>query len=115
MKFTTANTVAALAGVAAAKDTGTFAVLHFNGKELTKGRVDPIISPGEVFTHVHSVMGGSNFGKSATGKDLLESNCSNANVKGDNSAYWFPSLYFHDPKTGEFESVDMYYFNAYYL
>lgn len=115
MKFTIATSLAALAGAAMAKDTGTFAVLRFKGKELTKGRMDPIITPGETFHHVHSVMGGSGFSISATGKDMQNSKCSNALVKGDNSAYWFPSLYFHDPKTGEFESVDLYYFNAYYF
>ncbi|KAH7170467.1 hypothetical protein EDB81DRAFT_876498 [Dactylonectria macrodidyma] len=115
MKFTAVAPVAVLAGTALAKDTGTFSVLHFKGKELTKGRMDPIISPGQTFSHVHSVMGGSGFSITATGEDLQNSNCSNALVKGDNSAYWFPSLYFHDPETGDFESVDLYYFNAYYF
>ncbi|KAF5019985.1 hypothetical protein F66182_7998, partial [Fusarium sp. NRRL 66182] len=41
--------------------------------------------------------------------------CSNALVKGDDSNYWFPSLYFHDPETGEFEDVEFDYFNAYYF
>ncbi|KAK7398263.1 hypothetical protein QQX98_012353 [Neonectria punicea] len=115
MKFTIAASIAALAGTAMAKEEGTFAVLRFTGKELTKGRMDPIIAPGEVFSHVHSVMGGSGFGSSATGKDMLNSKCSNALIKGDNSAYWFPSLYFHDPETGDFESVELYYFSAYYF
>ncbi|KPM43470.1 hypothetical protein AK830_g3060 [Neonectria ditissima] len=115
MKFAVIAFIATLAGTAMAKEEGTFAVLRFTGKELTKGRMDPIIAPGEVFSHVHSVMGGSGFSSSATGKDMLDSKCSNALVKGDNSAYWFPSLYFHDPETGDFESVELYYFNAYYF
>jgi hypothetical protein len=60
-------------------------------------------------------MGGSGFSTSATGEDLVKSKCSNALVKGDNSNYWFPTVYFHDPKSGEFEDVEFDYFNAYYL
>ena len=106
--------LAALAGLAAAKDEGTFAVLHFNGL-LTKGRMDPIVSPGEDSQHVHGVLGGSGFHKSATGDDLMNSECSTAKVKGDNSAYWFPTLYFKDPGTEEVEPVNFYYANVYYL
>ncbi|KAI5465729.1 hypothetical protein BGZ63DRAFT_420277 [Mariannaea sp. PMI_226] len=115
MKFSAIAAAAALAGVVAAKDSRTFAVLRFNDKQLTKGRADPIVSPGKVASHVHVIEGGNAFSLTSTGQDLTKSTCSNANVKGDNSAYWFPSLYFHDPKTGKFESVDLYYFNAYYF
>ncbi|KAM0436959.1 hypothetical protein ACHAPT_002674 [Fusarium lateritium] len=115
MKYTLA-TVAALAGVAsAAHEDGTFAVLRFTNKQLTKGRMDPILFPGQTSTHVHTIMGGSAFSKSSTGKDLAGSKCSNALVKGDNSNYWFPSMYFRDPKTEKFESVEFDYFNAYYF
>ncbi|CAF3467565.1 hypothetical protein SNK03_008077 [Fusarium graminearum] len=116
MKSTFVAAAALLAGAAsAAKDEGTFAVLRFTNKQLTRGRMDPILFPGETSTHVHNIMGGSGFSTSATGKDLMESKCSNAMIKGDNSAYWFPSLYFQDPKSGKFEDVEFDYFNAYYF
>ncbi|KAF4971447.1 hypothetical protein FZEAL_9846 [Fusarium zealandicum] len=116
MKFTLVSAAAALAGVAtAAHEEGTFAVLRFTNKQLTKGRMDPILFPGQTSTHVHTIMGGSAFSKSATGKDLLDAKCSNALIKGDNSNYWFPSVYFNDPKTGEFEAVEFDYFSAYYF
>ncbi|WKT54078.1 protein of unknown function DUF1996 [Fusarium oxysporum f. sp. vasinfectum] len=111
-----AAVAAALAGLSsAATDKRKFAVLRFTNKQLTKGRMDPIVFPGEVASHVHTVLGGSGFSLKATGEDLKRSECSNALVKGDNSNYWFPSLYFQDPKTGDLESVDLYYFNAYYF
>lgn len=111
-----ATLVAALVGsTVAVKDERTFAVLRFNNKQLTKGRMDPIISPGQASTHVHNVMGGSNFGLSSTGEQLMSSACSNAKVKGDNSNYWYPSLYFRDPTTGQLEDVEIWYVNAYYL
>lgn len=118
MKFTTAVGLVALCGVVSAKapsTSRTFAVLRFNGDELTKGRMDPIVSPGVASQHVHSVMGGSNFALNVTGEELMNSQCSNSKIKGDNSNYWVPSLYFQDPATGLFESVDMYYMNVYYL
>lgn len=116
MKFTTAAAATALFGAAAAaKDQRTFAVLHFTNKQLTIGRVDPIVTPGRIGTHSHHVLGGSGFSKSSTGQDLLKSNCSSARVAGDDSNYWFPSLYFKDPKTGHFESVEIFYNNVYYL
>ncbi|GAB0132642.1 hypothetical protein EsDP_00001071 [Epichloe bromicola] len=119
MKLTAAAAFLALVtGVAARKDNPdkrTFAVLRFTNKQLTKGRMDPIVTPGKVAGHVHSVLGGSGFGLASTGKDLMASNCSTALVKGDNSNYWFPSLYFKDPKTGKLEDVELFYANVYYF
>jgi hypothetical protein len=115
MFFSTA-VLAALAGVAAAKDGRTFAVLHHYGKgPLMTGRVDPVVFPGQISSHVHTVMGGSNFGFDATGATLRESNCTTAKIKNDKSAYWFPALYFEDPKDGHFEPVEMFYMNVYYF
>ncbi|KAK5990198.1 Xylosyltransferase oxt [Cladobotryum mycophilum] len=116
MKFATASAVAALAGMAAAaKDQRTFAVLRFNNKQLVTARADPIVSPGKTASHVHVVLGGSNFGLSSTGETLKNSKCSTAMVKGDNSNYWFPLLYFQDPKNHKFEPVEVFYSNAYYF
>ncbi|KAF6835857.1 hypothetical protein CMUS01_05638 [Colletotrichum musicola] len=118
MKFTAAATLAALFGAASAGSKSsdrTFAVLRFNGKELVRTRVDPIVSPGKTASHVHGVMGGSNFGVSATGETLSQSKCTNAMINGDNSAYWFPWLYFQDQKTKKFEPVELFYVNVYYF
>lgn len=116
MKFSTVSAVLALTSAAeAAKDKRTFAVLHFNNKQLTVSRADPIVTPGKVSTHVHHVFGGSGFGLGSTGEDLMKSNCTNAKVNGDKSNYWVPSLYFKDPKTGDFESVELFYANVYYF
>ncbi|OAA67471.1 WSC domain protein [Cordyceps fumosorosea ARSEF 2679] len=116
MKFNTAAALASLLGVAAAaKDKRTFAVLHFTNKQLTVARADPIVTPGKPSTHVHHILGGSGFSLSSTGADLPKSNCSTAKVKGDNSNYWFPSLYFKDPKSSNLESVELFYANVYYF
>lgn len=115
MKFSRNAVLAALVGAVAAKDERTFAVLRFTNKQLTQGRMDPIVSPGQTSSHVHTIMGASNFGKSSTGEKIVNSQCTNALVKGDNSNYWFPSLYFHDEEADTFEAVEVFYVNAYYL
>ncbi|KAF4503822.1 hypothetical protein G6O67_008871 [Ophiocordyceps sinensis] len=115
MKLAVATAIAALLNAAAAKDERTFAVLRFNNKQLTKGRMDPLRNPGETGLHVHNILGGSGFSTSSKGGDLQKSRCTTAKVKGDNSNYWFPSLYFKDPKTAKFEHVDVFYANAYYF
>lgn len=102
--------------VQAAKDSRTFAVLRFYGDgPLLEDLVDPIVNPGVASTHMHTLMGGSNIGISATGDTMMESNCSNALIVGDNSGYWVPKLYFHDEAAGTVEPVDMYYMNVYYF
>lgn len=108
--------LASLAAPAQAEKTArTHAVLHFTGdKPLTEGRIDPVNTPGQTSGHVHTVMGSSNIGISATGQDLIKSRCSNSIVEGDFSGYWVPKLYFRD-SSGTIEPVDMLYFNAYYF
>ncbi|KAL2164399.1 hypothetical protein VTH06DRAFT_3615 [Thermothelomyces fergusii] len=105
-----------VATAAAAKDRRTFAVLHHYGRgPLTTCRADPILSPGGPSSHVHTVMGASNFGLNVTGELLRQSECTTALPKADLSAYWFPTLYFQDPETNLLEPVDMYYMNVYYF
>ena len=106
----------ALVAAAAAKDGRTFAVLHFSANgALTTCRLDPIISPGQVSGHLHTVMGASNFGANATGASLRESACTNSLIASDLSAYWTPTLFFQDPNSGSFEQVELYYQNVYYF
>ncbi|KAK3333680.1 hypothetical protein B0T19DRAFT_133535 [Cercophora scortea] len=107
---------ATLVGTVAAKDSRTFAVLHHYGKgPLTTCRADPVVSPGVPSAHLHTVMGASNFGLNATGESLRQSRCTTAKPKADLSAYWFPTLFFKDPKDGHFEQVKLFYMNVYYF
>ena len=81
------------------------------------GRIDPIISPGEVSQHVHGVNGGSNFGYTVGSQDaMMNSKCTSSAIAADKSAYWAPYLYFQDLENPDnFESVEVYYMNVYYL
>lgn len=58
------------------------------------GRVDPIISPGQVSGHVHTVSGPNNFGVSSTSQSLTGAYCTSCPVQSDKSAYWTPQLYY---------------------
>jgi hypothetical protein len=72
--------------------------------------------------HAHTIHGGSGFSQNYTFNALRASSCSDCEIKQDMSErqilrytcriaercagnYWFPKLYFHDPKTGLFEDV----------
>ncbi|KAF8652283.1 hypothetical protein AX16_004472 [Volvariella volvacea WC 439] len=75
-------------------------------RPLVQERVDPIISPGRTPSqHVHTIHGGSNFAANGTFDSLRASRCTNCVVTQDKSAYWFPKLYFRDPRTGQYEPV----------
>ncbi|KAJ7240636.1 hypothetical protein B0H12DRAFT_51867 [Mycena haematopus] len=74
---------------------------------LVQERLDPIISPGaNPSQHVHTIHGASNFGPTYNYNTLRASKCTNCEVEQDLSNYWFPKLYFQDPKTKLFEPVD---------
>ncbi|KAI1348632.1 hypothetical protein F5Y01DRAFT_291568 [Xylaria sp. FL0043] len=116
MRFTTATALATLAAMASAKDSRTFAVLRFDFDGfLTEGPVDPIVNPGAEASHYHGIMGGSNFGSTVEGDQLLDSNCTTAKIKNDHSNYWIPGLFFQDPKNGTFQKVPLFYMNVYYF
>ncbi|KAK9415085.1 hypothetical protein SUNI508_01933 [Seiridium unicorne] len=114
-----AYVLASMATIAlAAKESRTFAVLHFNnepGRFSTEGRMDPIVNPGTAAFHAHGIMGGSNFDLIVEGDQLLDSNCTNAVIKNDNSNYWVPTLWFQSPKNSTFKKVPLFYMNIYYF
>ncbi|KAJ3975834.1 hypothetical protein EV361DRAFT_865096 [Lentinula raphanica] len=73
---------------------------------LVTERLDPIISPGAVSSHVHSVVGGSNFGMNITTDSLRDSECTSMPIEEDKSNYWYPHLYFQH-KNGSFSALDV--------
>ena len=112
MRFSQATISAILAATAEAR---TFAVLRFNSKGLTTGRMDPIVNPGVASGHSHAIQGGNAFKLDMTDDDPLKSTCTTAQIKNDKSNYWTPTMFFQDPKTGKLESVELFYMNVYYL
>lgn len=68
-------------------------------------RADPIINPGEVSGHVHTISGGNGFGFSMDYDQARASTCSSCSLKADLSNYWTPRLYYRGPNDTSFEDV----------
>ncbi|KAL4253019.1 hypothetical protein ABKN59_002192 [Abortiporus biennis] len=83
-------------------------------RPLVTTRLDSIINPGTVSSHVHSVVGGSRFQATYDYNDLIKSQCSTIPVQPDKSNYWAPQLYYHDPSKGTYTLIPT-SFNIYYL
>lgn len=64
---------------------------------LSYGRLDPIISPGAVSTHVHQIQGANGMAASYDYNTLRsESTCTTLEVQEDLSNYWAPAMYHYD-------------------
>lgn len=58
------------------------------------GRIDPLVDPGSISDHVHTIHGGGGFGPITDYTALNDSDCTSCGVKQDKSAYWTPTLHF---------------------
>lgn len=79
-----------LAWVASAQAYWLMGIENF----ITTERMDPVVNPGKVSGHVHSVLGGSNFRFNTNTEALRQSECTSIPIPEDKSSYWFPHLYF---------------------
>lgn len=61
---------------------------------LQDQRLDPIVNPGGLSSHVHVISGGSGFAASMDFARARASSCTTCNVREDLSNYWTPKLYF---------------------
>jgi hypothetical protein len=64
-----------------------------NVRILATERLDPIISPNGVASHMHSIIGGSAFGAAYNQPDLMKSKCTSFPISVDKSNYWHPKPY----------------------
>lgn len=56
-------------------------------------RADPIVNPGGVAGHLHTIMGGNGFNFTMDYDTARGSTCSSCTVTDDFSNYWIPSLF----------------------
>jgi hypothetical protein len=68
--------------------------------QLTLDRLDPIISPGAVSSHVHVAVGARAFGPIATNVSAQAAGCTTSPVQADKSMYWVPQLYHQNLNNG---------------
>lgn len=52
---------------------------------LATERIDPVVSPNGVSSHMHRIVGGSQFGASYDGKEYEQASCSSASIQADKS------------------------------
>jgi hypothetical protein len=111
MVFLEAEKWSALAAVLAAlvaptaAQQGAYFVLEGGGMPLVIERLDPILSPGQVSNHVHSIVGANSFASTMDYAQTQKATCSTVSPIVDKSVYWMPNLYFHDPNNGSFIRV----------
>jgi len=98
MPSTTFGVILALAGAANA-----FWRMPCSGRLLLE-RADPIVNPGQVAGHVHTISGGNGFDFEMDYGKANASTCSSCPIKKDLSNYWTPKLYYV-AEDGTFEDV----------
>ena len=100
---------------------------------IETSRIDPLVSPGEISSHVHKISGASSkfvplfklpfpgkadikidIGPSSTYESLQSSSCTSCEIEKDLSAYWTPLLYYAHAN-GSFEEVPNQGMAVYYL
>ena len=95
--------ISVLALVAILSPVNAFFRLPCPGVLVTE-RADPIVNPGAVAGHVHTIMGGNGFGFDMDFDQARASTCSSCRVKADLSNYWVPTLYYKG-QDGQFTSI----------
>lgn len=94
----------------------TLAFFRMGAKVLLATRLDSIVSPGAVSSHMHNIAGGNRFSAVYDYDDLRKSTCTSNLVNIDHSNYWAPGLHYVN-KTGgttTFSYIPSYY-TVYYL
>ena len=84
-----------------------YAGLYFvqdTGKALVIERADPVLFPGGIGSHVHSIFGANGFALTMDFAQTQTATCATTYVIADKSDYWLPTLYFH-AKNGSFYQV----------
>lgn len=72
---------------------------------LVTERADPIMNPGTLANHLHTIMGGNAFDFSMSYNDTQTATCSSCAVTKDFSNYWAPTLYYR-AENGSFINVE---------
>ncbi|KAG9658955.1 WSC domain protein, partial [Aureobasidium melanogenum] len=93
----------ALSVLALASSASAFWRMPCPGRVATE-RLDPIVNPGGVSGHVHTISGSNGFKAEMTYADARGGACSSCPIKQDMSNYWTPKLYYQS-ENGTFIDV----------
>ncbi len=102
MLFTAATAALAALSLANTVEAGQFVLAT---STLAVASIDPIVAPGTIAGHAHSLMGASNIRDVLnTPEEQLRAECSSTKVQDDKSSYWVPTIYFIR-KDGTYEGM----------
>ncbi|KAI0754011.1 hypothetical protein C8Q80DRAFT_1093669 [Daedaleopsis nitida] len=107
--FANLVSLAALAAVANAEHW-----IFGGSRPIVTTRLDSIVNPDAIGTHVHSIVGASRFKNVYDADDLKKSKCTTIPVQPDKSNYWAPQMYYRDQNSGQLTPIQT-GFNIYYL
>jgi len=65
-------------------------------------RLDPVVDPNGLSSHMHKVFGGSGFAAGYSQSRYENAKCSSLGLQADKSAYWAPELYWIDAADNAF-------------
>lgn len=65
--------------------------------QLVNEELDPVVSPNAEGSHMHKVIGGSQFGASYNYAEYSAANCSSLRIQADKSNYWMPGGFHNLP------------------
>ncbi|TKA58194.1 hypothetical protein B0A49_13690, partial [Cryomyces minteri] len=99
---------------AALSGNGVDAFWRMNCGVIQTGRIDPIVTPAEISSHVHKIAGGYNIGLNSSYEDMTNSKCTSCEIGADKSAYWTPQLYYRHAN-GKFQDVPNSGMTVYYF
>ncbi|GJE85355.1 DUF1996 and WSC domain-containing protein [Phanerochaete sordida] len=111
MVLKTLSTALALAGLASASSHMIMGGL----KPIVYERLDPIVNPGALGTHLHAFMGANNVDRSANYAQNRNAKCTSVPFQDvDKSSYWAPTMQYQDQQTKTFTIMEP-VFNIYYF
>jgi hypothetical protein len=96
--------VAVAASLLSLLSTARAQLFTVNCAALTVQRGDPIVYPGVVSPHVHSVAGGTAFQQTESSQVAINAKATTCDKVLDHSNYWVPQLY-HENTNGSFNIV----------
>lgn len=83
----------------------TQAFFIFGHKTLLRSRMDPIVNPGGVSSHVHNIVGASSFAKTYDYDAQRKGKCTTAIVQEESVSFPFFYLFFFSPHSSSLSAI----------
>ena len=74
--------------------SGADAFFRVTCSPFKRERIDPLVNPNQISSHIHTFFGARNIGPAPVTSEELRSACTSCNNQLDKSSYWIPTLYY---------------------